>query len=113
MNIRKIKTRCTKQTLEKCIGICKTYSPIATKYSTLLNESEEIITFETNVLLEDFKEGEYTTDFVCTKADGKTMVRECIDKSNLCRPKNARLLDSSRNYWLSRGVTDWGIVVNE
>lgn len=113
MNIKNIKTKCTKQSFSKCIGVCKTYSPIATVYAEILNSSEEIIDFKVNILLDDFSEGDYTTDFVCRKSDGSVMVRECIERNNIQRPKNARLLDASRNYWIARGIVDWGVVTNE
>ena len=31
----------------------------------------------------------------------------------LLKPMTAKLLDISRNYWLSKGITDWGIVLGE
>ena len=97
----------------KSIGICKTYSDIAYAYAKLLNDNDEIVDIATNVFLEGLVEGEYTSDFLCTKTDGTKMVRECIDRKNLGRPKNAMLLDASKNYWYSRGIVDWGIVINE
>jgi len=62
--------------------------------------------------MDGLAEGEYTTDFVCTKADGDLMVRECVFRKNLLRPTTAKLLDVSRDYWLKHGVTDWGLVVD-
>lgn len=112
MNIKNIKTKCTKQTTSKCNGICKTYSSIAEAFVNQLEDDEDIISYTTNVLLQGLDVGEYTTDFVCTKKDGTKMVRECIDRNNLLRPKNAKLLDCSRNYWLEKNITDWGLVTN-
>lgn len=35
------------------------------------------------------------------------MFRKLLDK-----PKTMKLLDASRNFWLSRGVSDWGLIVD-
>ena len=37
------------------------------------------------------------------------MVRECVYKNSLLKPMNIKLLDASRNYWISKGISDWGI----
>lgn len=113
MNIKNIKTKCTKQNTSKSEGICRTYSMIAEAYVNILEEDNDIITYTTNVLMANLEVGEYTTDFLCTKANGQQMIRECIDRTNLLRPKNALLLDYSRNYWKSRGIDNWGIVTND
>ena len=52
------------------------------------------------------------TDFVCKKANGDLMVRECIRRKLLSRPQMVALMDMSRTYWLRHGVTDWGVVVD-
>ena len=67
--------------------------------------------FRVNVLLEGLQEGVYTSDFVIVKADGGLMIRECVSRKHLTKPMTAKLLDASRNYWKSHGVSDWGIVV--
>ena len=59
------------------------------------------------------EEGAYTSDFVITKADGNLMVRECVSRKHLTKPMTTKLLDVSRNYWKSHGVSDWGIVIEE
>lgn len=41
------------------------------------------------------------------------MIRECVERSKLTRPLTCKLLDASRNYWLSHGITDWGIVIEK
>ena len=56
-----------------------------------------------NVLLDGLDIGAYTRDFVCTKADGDLMVRECIYRKFLTKPLTIKLLDASRNYWLMFG----------
>ena len=65
------------------------------------------------MLLEGLEIGEYCSDFVATKVDGELMVRECVFRKLLSKPMTAKLLDASRNYWIRRGVTDWGIVVEK
>lgn len=47
------------------------------------------------------------------KEDGDLMVRECVERKYLTKPLTAKLLDTSRQYWLRQGVTDWGIVVEK
>ena len=66
-----------------------------------------------NVLLEGLEEGEYTSDFVCIKTNGDLMVRECLQRDRLTKPMNAKLLNASKNYWAKRGMTDWGLIINE
>jgi len=66
-----------------------------------------------NVVL-DGLEGDvsYTSDFVCTKQNGDLMVRECCYTKHLAKPMTLRLLEQSRSYWESHGISDWGIVVD-
>lgn len=65
------------------------------------------------LLLKGLAEGNYTTDFVLTMGDGESKVFECVRKDALTRPKTAKPLEASRQFWLRRGVTDWGLIVNE
>ena len=51
--------------------------------------------------------------FMPKKKDGTIIVRECVWRKNLSRPTTAKLLDISRNYWLSKNVEDWGIVIEK
>ena len=111
MRKKNYKGRCEKQSLEKFVTICKTYEPIQTAYAILLSKNNEIAEIRCNVVL-DGDCSEYMTDFVCKKIDGDLMVRECIRRHLLTRPQMATLLETSRNYWLRRGVTDWGVVVD-
>ena len=103
--------KCTKRTVKKCEGVCKTYDPIQYAYADLLSEAEEVKSFRVNVLLEGLAEGEYTTDFVIEKEDGGLMVRECVSRKHLAKPMTVKLLDLSREYWMSHGVSDFGIVI--
>lgn len=116
MRNRNIKDKCEKNHFSKCQEVCKTYDAVQTAYAKKLQKREDVSEFFCNVAF-DVETGEtlerYTTDFVCIKDDGEIMVRECLWRKNITRPSTARLLDASRNYWLERGVTDWGLVVNE
>lgn len=116
MRRKNIKDRCEKNHFSKCPEVCKTYDVVQTAYAKLLQEREDITEFRCNVAFEA-REGDelerYTTNFVCVKAGGEVMVRECLWRKNITRPKLTRLLDLSRDYWDTRGVTDWGIVIDE
>ena len=116
MRRKNIKDRCEKNHHSKCPEVCKTYDAVQTAYAKVLQEREDINEFRCNVPFEA-KEGDeldrYTSDFVCVKDNGEIMVRECLWRKNITRPKVARLLDLSKDYWFERGVTDWGIVIDE
>ena len=103
--------KCSKRYVENCDGVCKTFDAIQYAYADLLSQSENVKSFQVNVLLEGMSEGEYTSDFVITKSDGGLMGRECVSRKHLTKPMTAKLLDASRFYWKSHGVNDWGIVV--
>ncbi len=113
MRKKGFKGRCEKRKLEKCEDVCRTYDEIQFAFADLLNEDENVKSFRCNVLLDEFPDGEYMTDFVATKADGDLFVRECVDRKLLMKPMTIRLLEASHEYWLRHGVTDWGLVVNE
>lgn len=106
------KGRCQKISLSKSKEICRTYDPIQEKYAEKLEESLEIQEIRCNVPLEGLEEGEYTSDFVCIKTNGDLMVRECLQRDRLTKPMNVKLLNASRNYWIKRGVADWGLIIN-
>lgn len=67
-------------------------------YADVLSQSNDIEEFRCNVYLEGLAEGDYTTDFVCTKTDGTIIVRECIYRSRLIKPMHYKLLEASRSY---------------
>ena len=113
MRKKNYKGRCEKRTLSKCKEICRTYDDIQYAYADLLQQNDSITEIRCNVLLDGLELGEYTTDFVCVKADNDLMVRECVSRKYLTKPLTVKLLDMSRNYWLRRGVVDWGIVTND
>ena len=108
------RTRCEKRLLSKCAdGVARTFSVLESKFADYLQEDESVASFRCNVLLDDFPEGEYCSDFVCIKTNGDLMVRECVYRKHITKPKTIRLLDASRNYWIRRGVTDWGLVIDK
>ena len=107
------KGRCEKRMLPKCHGVCRTFSSIQYVYADILQNDDRIKEIKCNVLLDGLAEGEYTSDFVCVKSDDDLMVRECVFRKFLTKPMTVKLLDASREYWLKRGVSDWGLVINE
>lgn len=52
----------------------------------MLQKNADIIEIRCNVLLKGLTEGEYTSDFVCVKADNDLMVRECVFRKYLTKP---------------------------
>ena len=107
------KGRCIKRKLDKCKEVCRSYSEMQDDYSRFLQVDDNVIEFQCNVRLTDDPETDhYTSDFVIKLVDGTIRVRECVYRKNLERPSTARLLDLSKNYWLSKGVSDWGLVVD-
>lgn len=104
--------KCTKRNLPTCDGVCRTYDALQFQYATLLSQCEDIESFKVNVLMDGLSMGEYTSDFVIIKKDGGLMVRECVYRERLLKPLTCKMLDASRQYWLSHGVHDWGIVID-
>ena len=103
-----------KKKIAKCSNIFYAYSELQFKYGELLSKRDDVLEFKANVKLENFPLGDsYTTDFVITSVDGKTIIRECVYKEKILKPSVIKLLDASRAYWQSKGIKDWGIVVNE
>lgn len=113
MRKKNYKGRCEKRSVTKCAEICRTYDPIQSAYVDMLSMDDGISEFRCNVLMDGLSEGDYTSDFVCTKTDGTLMVRECVYRSKLTKPMTAKLLEASRQYWLRHGISDWGIVTDE
>lgn len=107
------KGRCEKKDLSKSQEVCRTYDAIQSNYADILQNDNNIQEIRCNVLLDGLSEGAYTSDFVCVKADGDLMVRECVFRKFLTKPMTVKLLDASRDYWLNHGVSDWGMVIDE
>ncbi len=112
MRKKNYKGRCEKRKLSKCEDVCRTFDAIQFAYADLLNGSEDIKSFRVNVLL-DGMDGGYTSDFVCIKKDNDLMVRECVERKHLKKPLTVKLLQTSKDFWLRHGVSDWGIVVEK
>ena len=66
----------SKRVVAKCEGVCRTYDAIQYAYANLLSETEEVKSFQVNVLLQGLEEGAYTSDFVIAKADGNLMCEQ-------------------------------------
>lgn len=110
MRRKNYKGRCEKKDLSKCKEIVRTYNPIQAVYAEMLQKDKNVKEFKCNVPLDGL---EYTSDFVCTKKDGNLMVRECVYSQHIKKPMTQKLLCMSAEYWANRGVTDWGVVINE
>ena len=113
MKNRKSHTLTYKKKLDKCIEVFRAHNELQLRYGEQLDEDDEVVEINANVELKGFEFGDYTTDFLCRKSNGQLMVRECVYKKNLLKPSVIKLLDASRNYWISSGVNDWGIVLDE
>ena len=106
------KTRCEKRSIAKAVGPCRLYSTLQSRYADILQGNAEVKEIRCNYALEGLELGKYSSDFVCLKVDGSYMVRECVDRRHLAKPMTIRILEASRQYWLLKGINDWGIVIN-
>lgn len=107
------KVRCVKRNIPKCNEVCKTYDAVQHAYADVLASLDDVVEIRCNVVL-DGLEGHvcYTSDFVCTKQNGDLMVRECVLRKYLLKPLTVKLLEMSRQYWETHGISDWGITVD-
>ena len=113
MRNNKTHSQTIKRSLLKCKNILYAYSELQLRYAELLSKRNDILEFRANVKLDQFPLGKtYTTDFVITTTEGRTQIRECVYKDKLLKPMTIKLLDASRAYWLSKGINDWGIVID-
>ena len=110
MRKKNYKGRCEKKSVPKCNEIFKAYDAIQNDYVDVLSSRNDIVEIRCNVPLEDM---DYTSDFLCIKTSGEMLVRECLYRKLITKPMTIRLLEESRQYWLRRGVTDWGLIINE
>ncbi|MBQ9673300.1 MAG: hypothetical protein IJV39_01600 [Ruminococcus sp.] len=106
------KGRCIKKSVSKSKEVCRTYNDLQLAYLEKLQKDETIAEIQCNIPLDDGEIGEYNTDFLCVKSNGDLLVRECVFRKHLLKPLTVKLLDSSRSYWLNRGVNDWGLVID-
>lgn len=113
MRKKNYKGRCERRTIDKAEGVCRFYSKIQSVYADKLVENEQVVEIHCNVLLEGLDTEAYTTDFLCKKKDGSYMIRECVERKYITKPKTVKLLDVSLDYWRKRGIEDWGIVVDK
>ena len=103
-----------KKKLSKCNSIFYAYNDLQYKYGEQLDNNKDIAEIKCNVPIDVPElEGSFTSDFYCVKTNGEIFVRECVYKEKLLRPQVIKMLDASRNYWLSKGINDWGLVLNE
>ena len=106
--------KCIRVSSKKSDKVCRCYSDLQLKYLELIEEDDKIVKVELNVKLSISSiEESYSTDFLITLDDETVRIRECVYKKQLLRPTAVKLLDLSRNYWLSKGYSDWGIIINE
>ena len=111
MRKKNYKGRCEKRKLSKCEGVCKTYDALQYTFANMLEADSDIVEIRCNVQLEGM---DYTSDFLCIKANGEYMVRECVYRKLLIKPMTMKMLESSRQYWMDvKNVKDWGLVVDE
>ena len=114
MRNTKTHSKTLKKKLNKCRGVFYAYNDIQFRYGEVLDKRNDIVEIRCNVKLDGFILGDnYTTDFYCIKDNNEIMIRECVYQNSLFKPINIKMLDSSREYWLSKGVKDWGIVLDE
>ena len=112
MRKKNYKGRCEKRILPKCKTVFKSYDPIQNAYADILESNPDVVEIQCNVELEGQDSENYTSDFVCVLCNGELMVRECVNRSHLSKPLTMKLLDISLGYWQSRGVKDWGLVID-
>jgi len=98
--------------LDKCANECITYHPIQHCFALCLQDDQEIVSFECNVAIPDFEDGQYTSDFVCRTADGGVKVYECAEKYP-APDDQMRLLLRCDEYWKTRAAAEWSLVVPE
>lgn len=112
MRKKNFKGRVQKRVLSKSKEVVRTYDEIQYSYADVLQNDDIVEEFKCNVLLEGLLEGEYTSDFVCKRTNGDWLVRECVFRNHLTKPMTAKQLDLSREYWLRRGIKDFGVVID-
>ena len=113
MRSKRIKDRCTKMQLSKCDTTARLYDQVMIAFAGLLERNKQVSKIMCNVSMDGLEGGDFISDFVCVKANGDYMVRECTWRKKLTLPRTARLLEASRKYWARRGVQDWGIIVEK
>ena len=113
MRATSYKGRCIKKCLKKAEATVKLYDKIQLAYASVLEANEEIKEIRCNVPIDSVDGSAFTSDFVCVKANGEIMVRECVYRKKLSLPRTVKLIDASRIYWMNHGVSDWGLVIEK
>lgn len=91
MRSKRIKDRCTKMQLSKCDTNARLYDQVMIAFAGLLERNKQVSKIMCNVSMDGLEEGDFTSDFVCVKANGDYMVRECTWRKKLTLPRTARL----------------------
>ena len=112
MRKKNYKGRCVKKAVSKSQEVCRTYDNLQISALDALQADESIIEICCNVHLDSDEIKDYMTDFLCIKCDGDLIVRECVYRKMLMKPMTVKLLDMSREYWLRRGINDWGLIID-
>lgn len=102
------KGRCTKMTSSKSKTVCRLYDDLQIACLKKLEADDDVISIQVNAPLDNL---EFTSDFLCRRANGDYMVRECVYRKYLTKPLTAEQLDLSRMYWAKHGVIDWGVII--
>ena len=90
MRKKNFKGRCEKRKLSKCEGVCKTYDALQYAYADMLEVDNDIVEIRCTVQLEGM---DYIFDFLCVKANGEYMVRECVYRKLLTEPMTMKMLE--------------------
>ena len=91
MRKRDPKTRCTKRRSPKCKEILRLYDKVMIAYADLLDGDQNITEYQCCVPFEDDIAGDMVTDFVATRKDGSVLIRECVLRTKLLKPRTVRL----------------------
>lgn len=112
MQRKDYKGRCEKRKLGKAKEVCRFYSDIQSAYGDTLEGDTSVVEIVCNAPMEGLALGDYTSDFLCKLADSTYMVRECVQRKFLTKPKTYRELEVSRDYWRKHGIDNWGLVID-
>lgn len=98
-----------KKTSPKSETVCRLYDDLQISFLKNLEADDDVISIQTNAPLDDL---DFTSDFLCRRANGDYKIRECVYRKYLTKPLTAEQLDLSRMYWAKHGVVDWGVVID-
>lgn len=112
MHKKDYKGRCEKKTLTKSKEICRTYDPIQNKFADMLNDSPDIKEIRCNVLLDNFPEGEYTSDFDYALNKWRFNGERMHTKRQDIKANEYQTFRCIKSILVNHGISDWGIVTN-